>query len=259
MSITAEKVEQIARMFFNRALPLSQQPITGRDLQAHWDSPKWAIFKALCFDDARAIISLLQRGELDGWKLVPVKPDQKMMDAGDEAIILGLQTAQAGLNPKHPTSAAAEVYEAMLSASLPHASGAETGNSVTLEQVSKIVTAWSDETFGSPLTFQARDDLLGKLSPFLSSSRQAALEEAARDRADAAEAEIARLKGIPAAQEFLCEVTGNPSGTDTWALNYTCPCKGCQQYLAASRPRFRKSLKGIDNDTTHSLFGRCIL
>jgi len=59
------------------------------------------------------------------------------------------------------------------------ATGAGAGNSATLEQVSKIVTAWSDETFGSPLTFQARDDLLSKLSPFLSPSRQAALEEAA--------------------------------------------------------------------------------
>ena len=28
-----------------------------------------------------------------------------------------------------------------------------------------------------------------------------------------------------------CEITGNPCGTDTWEINYSCQCKNCQLYL----------------------------
>ena len=29
-----------------------------------------------------------------------------------------------------------------------------------------------------------------------------------------------------------CEKTGNPCGTDTWAVGYTCPCRACREYVA---------------------------
>ncbi len=35
----------------------------------------------------------------------------------------------------------------------------------------------------------------------------------------------------PLVSVLRCEITGNPCGTDTWEINYTCPCKNCQQYL----------------------------
>lgn len=32
-----------------------------------------------------------------------------------------------------------------------------------------------------------------------------------------------------------CHVTGNPCGTDTWMNDFTCPCPGCQAYLATEK------------------------
>lgn len=33
-----------------------------------------------------------------------------------------------------------------------------------------------------------------------------------------------------------CSHTGNPCGTDTWMVGYTCPCPSCQRRLAAQPP-----------------------
>jgi len=63
-----------------------------------------------------AVATALARAEELGWKLLPREPSEEMADVGDEAIILGLQTAQAGLPPRDPEHASIEVYQAMYDA-----------------------------------------------------------------------------------------------------------------------------------------------
>lgn len=33
-----------------------------------------------------------------------------------------------------------------------------------------------------------------------------------------------------------CKRSGNPCGTDTWAVGHTCPCDACRAYLALFQP-----------------------
>lgn len=44
---------------------------------------------------------------------------------------------------------------------------------------------------------------------------------------------------VEAAARSLCRVTGNPVGTDTWAVGHPCKCENCQRYLLDLVDRLR--------------------
>jgi hypothetical protein len=58
--------------------------------------------------------------------------------------------------------------------------------------------------------------------------------------------------------QHRCSVSGNPSGTDTWRVGWTCPCAGCVAYLrehSAEIPRepMKLSPDGISEETAKEL------
>ena len=54
--------------------------------------------------------------------------------------------------------------------------------------------------------------------------------------ADDLEAALRAVGFVPESTELRCNVTGNPCGSDTWAVGRPCQCAPCQQYLDERSP-----------------------
>lgn len=83
----------------------------------------------------------------------------------------------------------------------------------------------------------------GDLAAF--NKQMAALEQASHK---AAQQDRARLDADP-----RCRLSGNPCGTDTWAVGRPCPCEPCQQWLRRQRADAIDRRHGVDPESERRL------